>query len=68
MILEGTDQVSALTLVSANGDTSRIEFEEINNGPLAEEELELLSPDFIQDQGKPSQAITEPELKPKQAS
>lgn len=68
MILEGTEQISALTLVSANGDTSRIEFEEINNGPLAEAELELLSPAFIQEQGKPSQAITEPELKPKQAS
>ncbi|BAJ04071.1 outer membrane lipoprotein carrier protein LolA [Shewanella violacea] len=68
MILEGSYQVSALTLVSANGDTSRIEFEEINNAPLAEADLELLSPDFLQEQGKPSQAITEPELKPKQAS
>ncbi|MPY26500.1 outer membrane lipoprotein carrier protein LolA [Shewanella sp. YLB-07] len=68
MILEGTNQISALTLVSANGDTSRIEFEEINNAPLTEAELELVSPGFIQEQGKPSQAITEPELKPKQAS
>ncbi len=68
MILEGSSQISALTLVSANGDTSRIEFEAINNGPLTEAELELVSPDFIQQQGKPSQATTEPERKPKQAS
>ncbi|AQS38474.1 Outer membrane lipoprotein carrier protein LolA [Shewanella psychrophila] len=68
LILEGTDQVSALTLVSANGDTSRIEFEEITNDPLASEELDILAPNLIQKQGKASQGLTEPELKPKQAS
>ncbi|MEI6859917.1 MAG: outer membrane lipoprotein carrier protein LolA [Shewanella sp.] len=66
MILEGTNQISAITLVSSNGDTSRIEFEELTNDPLAINELQLLSPRLIQEQDKLSNVIKNP--KPKQAS
>jgi len=63
MVLEGEEQVSALTLLSNNGDSSRIEFKQICQAPLNEEQRLLLS----DKQGETSlkvQPEAEPELYP----
>ncbi|WP_394148194.1 outer membrane lipoprotein carrier protein LolA [Shewanella atlantica] len=64
MVLEGAIQVSALTLLSNNGDRSRIEFEQISKAPLSEEQLALLSGK----QGSPERPehddVSQPEVQP----
>ncbi|QFU24830.1 outer membrane lipoprotein carrier protein LolA [Shewanella eurypsychrophilus] len=68
LVLEGDEQVTALTLLSTNGDSSKIEFEEIDNQALSIEEQQQLSPTTSDTQDKSSQTITEPEHKPKTIS
>jgi len=63
MVLEGEEQVSALTLLSNNGDKSRIEFEQISKAPLSEEQLLLLS-DKQSETSLEVQPEAEPELNP----
>jgi len=63
MVLEGEKQASSLTLLNNNGDSSRIEFKQINKAPLNEEQRLLLS----DKQGETSpkvQPAAEPELYP----
>jgi|GEM_PF-251011 len=60
MVLEGEEQVSALILLSTNGDSSRIEFEQINNAPLSKEQRLLLS----EKHSAPLQPKVQPEAKP----
>ncbi len=59
MVLEGGEQVSALILLSDNGDSSRIEFEQISKAPLSQEQRLLLS----DKQGEDSPKV-QPEAKP----
>ncbi|MEC4726857.1 outer membrane lipoprotein carrier protein LolA [Shewanella sp. D64] len=66
MVLEGDAQLTSLTLLSGNGDTSRIEFEQINSEPLSEEMQQLLSPHPSVDQAdnpESHHAIPKPLLK-----
>lgn len=66
MVLEGDAQLSSLTLLSGNGDTSRIEFEQISSEPLSEEMQQLISPHPSVDQAdnpESHHAIPEPLLK-----
>ncbi len=67
LVLEGDTQISALTLLSSNGDSSRIEFEEIDNQPLSVTEQQELSPKSYQIQDNGSGANTKVEHKPKHA-
>lgn len=63
MVLEGETQVSALTLLSNNGDSSRIEFEQISKAPLSQEQRQLLS-DQQSETSLEVQPEAEPELHP----
>ena len=67
MVLEGDAQLTRLTLLSGNGDSSRIEFEQINSEPLDEEMQQLISPQpaVVQAEMPTSQSAI-PEPKPKQ--
>ncbi|ACA88854.1 outer membrane lipoprotein carrier protein LolA [Shewanella woodyi] len=67
MVLQGENQLRSLTLLSSNGDTSRIEFEQINSDPLDEEMKQLISPQSVMEQAKPLASQDGlPEPKPKQ--
>lgn len=68
LILEGDDQITALTLLSPNGDSSRIEFEEIDNQPLSAEEQQTLSATSVSPKESSSDTLAEPEHRPKPAS
>jgi hypothetical protein len=68
MVLEGEAQLTSLTLLSGNGDTSRIEFEQISSAPLSEEMQQLISPHptVVQTDSPASQhGIPEPKTEPK---
>lgn len=54
LVLEGDEQISALTLLSGNGDSSRIEFEQITNQPLSAIEQQELLPTDAEHKTKPA--------------
>ncbi len=60
MVLEGEEQVSALILLSTNGDSSRIEFKQINNAPLSKEQRQLL----LEKHSAPLQPKVQPKAEP----
>ena len=71
MVLEGDAQLTSLTLLSGNGDTSRIEFEQISSEPLSEEMQQLISPHLTvvpTEDTESHHAISEPLLRHDQSS